>query len=107
LRDGAYITLNAEDPNVFSFLRKAPSGDSVVVALNMSGEPQKINFDLKSEGIDARINTVLKSFQMFREYRSEQTQHMERALILDDQLKGTALNEVTLPPFGTFIASVR
>ena len=46
IRDGNYTTVNGDDPNVLSFLRK--SGDqTVLVALNMSAQAQTINYKLE------------------------------------------------------------
>ncbi|WP_109489023.1 alpha-glucosidase [Occallatibacter savannae] len=50
LRDGAQIGINNDDKDVFAFVRT--TGDaSIVVALNMSGKPQKIALDWKSIGV--------------------------------------------------------
>src|SRR4029077_9590238 len=45
LLDGSYTPLNASDRNVFSYLRSY-RGEVVLVALNMSASPQKVNFEL-------------------------------------------------------------
>ena len=45
LISGGYVTLNPDDPDIFSFLRTAPnSGRSVLVALNMSSRTRTISF---------------------------------------------------------------
>lgn len=45
LVSGDYVTLNPDDPDVFSFLRTEPnSGHSVLVALNMSSRNRTISF---------------------------------------------------------------
>jgi alpha-glucosidase len=47
LRDGSYVPLNPADKKVLSYARR--SGDStVVVALNMSAEPQSVNIKVPS-----------------------------------------------------------
>jgi glycosidase len=46
LVDGSYMPLKESDQNVFSYLR-SDKGEVVLVALNMSASPQKVNFDLE------------------------------------------------------------
>ena len=60
VRNGAYVTLNPDDPNVLSFLRKGQAS-SVLVALNMSAQEQKVKFDLSEQGIAATTGQVLLS----------------------------------------------
>jgi alpha-glucosidase len=50
LRDGEYLALNEQDPNVYAFLRRL-KGEAVLVALNMSGSSQTVKIDLKSVGL--------------------------------------------------------
>src|SRR4029077_9753291 len=45
LLDGSYTALNGNDPNVLSYLR-AYKDQMVLVALNMSGAEQKVNFEM-------------------------------------------------------------
>jgi glycosidase len=49
LLDGSYTALNENDPNVLSYLR-AYKDQTVLVALNMSGSTQKVNFELSHNG---------------------------------------------------------
>jgi alpha-glucosidase len=49
LLDGSYAALNESDQDVLSYLR-AYKDDVVLVALNMSGSPKKVNFELKRNG---------------------------------------------------------
>jgi alpha-glucosidase len=58
LRDGNYITINPDDQNVLSFLRKSGT-HSVLVALNMSANPQTLKYDLSPQGTKASTATVL------------------------------------------------
>jgi len=60
VRNGAYVTLNPDDPNVLSFLRKGQAS-SVLVALNMSAQEQKVKFDLSEQGIAATTGQLLLS----------------------------------------------
>jgi len=67
LRDGAQISINNDDRNVFAFLRS--TGDaSVVVALNMSAKPQKIALDWKSAGvIGTKLVTLYSSVEFSKD----------------------------------------
>lgn len=61
---GDYVTLNPDDPNVFSFLRRVPSGKegrNIVVALNMSGEKVTMDFTKKDQGLGGKNAKVLES----------------------------------------------
>ena len=62
LRDGAETMLNNNDPHVLSWLRRAPDGESVIVACNFTDQPQTIRFDLSPQGIDATgVSTLMKT----------------------------------------------
>lgn len=87
VREGDYVTLNPDHASVLSFLRKGESS-SVLVALNMSGQEQKVKFDLSGQGITATRGRMLVS--------SPATS--------DPDL---VLNSVTVPAFGVMIAEVR
>ena len=86
VRDGAYVTLNPDDPNVLSFLRKGQAG-SVLVVLNMSAQKQTVKFDLSGHGISGSKGRLLLSAP-----------------------KATSnevnLENVALPPFGVVIAKI-
>jgi alpha-glucosidase len=60
LRDGDYVAVNRDDQNVLAYLRKGrDAADSVLVALNMSAQPQTVNFKLQGFGIEGRSAGVL------------------------------------------------
>jgi alpha-glucosidase len=60
LRDGSYVSVNRNDPNVLAYLRKAPNGsDSVLVVLNMSPRPQTVSFNLSGFGVNTSSLHVL------------------------------------------------
>src|SRR5262252_8590872 len=83
LREGYYTALNEDDANVMSYLR-AYKGSAVLVALNMSSSPQKAKFDLSGKGFPtANLKTLLATPQT-----------------------SSAGMEVSLEPFGVFIAEV-
>jgi glycosidase len=52
LLDGSYTPLHESDKNVFSYLRSYKGG-VVLVALNMSASPQKVNFELSKNGFSS------------------------------------------------------
>jgi alpha-glucosidase len=57
LLDGSYVPLNENDPNVLSYLR-VYHDQAVLVALNMSGTAQKVNFQLKKNGFSSAKSLV-------------------------------------------------
>jgi alpha-glucosidase len=84
LISGDYVTLNPDDPHVFSFLRRPPSGGrSVVVALNMSDQKRTVRFDLKRQNLKGKSASVLQSNF--------------------DAGVGVDLGAITLPPFGAIL----
>ena len=87
VRDGAYVTLNPNDPNVLSFLRKG-EGSSVLVALNMSAQNQTLKFELSAQGISTSKGRLLLS--------------APKPASGDVNLGG-----VIVPPFGVLIAEVK
>jgi len=88
LRDGSYVAVNRDDPNVLAYLRKAKNGtDPVLVALNMSAQPETVNFTLKGFGVDGKSLHVLLA--------APQPANSE-----------LSLTGVKLEPFGVLIAAV-
>ncbi len=62
LHDGAETMLNTSDEHVLSWLRKADNGEAVVVACNLSDQPQTISFDLSPQNIHGTaVTTLLKT----------------------------------------------
>jgi len=57
LLDGSYVPLNENDPNVLSYLR-AYNDQVVLVALNMSGAEQKVNFGMSQHGFSSTKGLV-------------------------------------------------
>jgi alpha-glucosidase len=49
LLEGSYLPINQNDQNVLSYLR-VYQDQAVLVSLNMSGTPQKVNYELKKNG---------------------------------------------------------
>src|SRR5229473_2550107 len=59
LREGRYIPLNEDQPDVLSYLRRYKD-QAVLVVLNMSGNEQKVSFDLSKQGFSSgKIATLL------------------------------------------------
>ena len=89
LHDGGIIMLDPTNPNVLSYVRTTSAGAaSVVVALNMSAQPQTIDVNLAPAKIKAsEVKTILAS---------------------DASLASiTSLTSITLPPFASWVATVR
>ncbi len=81
LLDGSYTALKESDQNVFSYLRRY-QGEVVLVALNMSASPQKVNFELGKNGFSSAKRLLATS-------------------------KSSAQGDiVTLAPYGVFIAQL-
>jgi alpha-glucosidase len=86
LREGDYIALNENDPNVLSYLRRYKD-EAVLVVLNMSASSQKVSFDLTSQGLKAsKATTVLTTGKANRQSAS--------------------LRSVSLEPFEVYIGKI-
>jgi len=85
LTDGDYVALNENDPNVLSYLRSY-QGQSVLVALNMTGSPQRVKFDLKSHGVKGNSGTTLISTSPAKEVK---------------------VSDISLEPYGVWIGEVK
>ena len=83
LIEGSYTALNENDANIMSYLRSY-KGKAMLVVLNMSSAAQKATFNLADKGF---ASTSLK------------------ALIATPKSSANG-NEVSLEPFGVFIAEV-
>jgi alpha-glucosidase len=85
LLEGKYVALNGQDANVFSYARSY-KGQNVVVVLNMSGVPQKVELNLAATGTKATgAKTLLASFAA--------PQKIE-------------LSEISIEPFGAWVGEV-
>lgn len=60
LRDGDYATVNADDPNVLSFVRRS-GHKTVLVALNPSANPQTLRYEIGKEGRVLMASPVTKA----------------------------------------------
>jgi alpha-glucosidase len=86
LRDGSYAAVNEKDPNVFAFLRRSGE-ETVLVALNMSGKPRRVTFQLAGTGV--------KGIKLAPLYSSPATSEGT-----------TRLDHLVIPPFGVLVAKV-
>ena len=88
LRDGGMVMVDTANADVLSYVRTAPAGShAVVVALNMTGQPQKIALDLSPAGISSRAVTTL--------------------LTDESSLEGVTTTSMTLPAFGSWVGEVK
>ncbi|HEY2274316.1 MAG TPA: alpha-glucosidase [Steroidobacteraceae bacterium] len=87
LRDGRTVMLDRSNPNVLTYARVAPGGETLLVSLNMSGQPQTISLGLAAAGVHGtRLKTLLAS---------------------PEPIAATAADRpVTLKPFAAWIAAV-
>jgi alpha-glucosidase len=88
LRDGGLVMVDTANPSVLSYVRTAPAGGhAVVVALNMTGEAQRIALDLSPAGISrGAVRTLLTN---------------------DSSLQGVGTTSMTLPPFASWVGEVQ
>ncbi|HLI61873.1 MAG TPA: alpha-glucosidase [Terriglobales bacterium] len=86
LLDGDYTPLNESDPNVLSFLRRYKDR-AVLVALNLSAQPQSVSFHLGPQGFPVdEARTLLTTM---------------------DNLRDTAsITQMSMAPFSVYIGEV-
>jgi len=88
LRDGSYVAVNRDDPNVLAYLRKTSDGKRcLLVALNMSAQPQIVSFSLKGFGVSGTSLRVVSA-------------------VPTQSASELSFEKVTLEPFGVLIADV-
>jgi alpha-glucosidase len=84
LLEGEYVALNEDDSNILSYLRRYKN-EAVLVVLNMSGSPQRVNFDLAGKGFGgAQLATLLTTMKT----------------------QPGGLSDIGLEPFGVYIAKL-
>jgi alpha-glucosidase len=86
LRDGKTVILDATNPSVLSYARRAPNGHAIVVSLNMSPISQPLSLKLHTAAIHGK--------------------HIKTLLSSPEGIDSTATGEVTLPPYGAWVAEV-
>jgi alpha-glucosidase len=89
LHDGGFVMLGKDNPNVLTYLRSGSGGSApVVVAINMSGQPQPMSLNLSAQGIAGKsADTILSTGEAFA--------------------SGTPLKKFTLEPYAVWVATVR
>ena len=85
LRDGRQVDIDGKNHDVYAFLRRA-GNNTVLVALNMSGQPRTVNLDWSGHGIHASKLECL--------YASQDT-------------KLDSIKEIELAPFAAVVAEVK
>jgi alpha-glucosidase len=89
LRNGTMVMLDKNNPSVLSFVRKGvDGGPSVVVAVNCTGEPQTVSFDLRAVGVKSvSAKTVITDAPSLR--------------------GSSKLKDIALPPFSSWVGSIQ
>ena len=80
VHDGAMTMLDKENTKVLSYMRKGEGGKSVVVALNFTGEPQKVTLGV------GKVSTLMTDAA---------------------ELKGQSDGTMTLPAYGAWVGEVK
>jgi alpha-glucosidase len=87
LRDGRTVMLDRANPRVLTYARVAPGGETILVSLNMSAQPQTISLGLAASGISgSQLSTLLASPQPIEAKAADRP--------------------VTLAPFAAWVAAV-
>ncbi len=88
MRDGKQTMLNPDDASVISYVRAGqPGAPSMLVAVNCSGQPHTITLDLKAAGVTGTVvSTVITDAP---------------------SLAGATSLTLTLPPFASWVGSVK
>jgi alpha-glucosidase len=89
LHDGGFAMLQTSSPDVLSYVRTPPKGSApVVVAINMSAQPQTVSLDVAAfGGTGKRVKTLAASEPALHDV--------------------TTLESVTLPAYSAWVAEVR
>ena len=88
MRDGDFTLIDEKHPGTLSWIRTTRDGKAVIVALNFTEKEQTVSLDLAPYGIRRKEATVLLSSFA----KAQQT---------------TALSNMVLAAYGTFIGDVR
>jgi len=87
LREGEFVGVDTENPNVLSFLRKTKDAKAVLVSLNLSASAQELKFDLKAAGVQGR--------------------HLKKLLASASDINPSDVDHVSLPPYGSYVGHVQ
>ena len=87
LREGRTVMLDRSNSHVLTYARVAPGGETILVSLNMSGQPQTIALGLAAAGVRGT--------------------HLKTLLANPDPIAATAADRpVTLRPYAAWVAAV-
>jgi alpha-glucosidase len=88
LRDGRQVMLDKTNPYVLSYIRGAVGGHpAIVVALNFTGGEQTISLDPEAGGSGKTVSTIMTDAPSLKQT--------------------TSLHNITLPPYASWIGSVK
>src|SRR5271170_536298 len=89
LRDGKQVMLDESNPSVLSYVRAGVGGNpAIVVALNFTDEPQTVSLSPETAGVSVKtVSTLITDAPSLKETNS--------------------LNRITLPPYASWIGSVK
>jgi alpha-glucosidase len=89
LRDGKMVMLDESNPSVLSYVREGVSGaPAVVVAVNCTSQPQTVSLDLHAVGVaGVAVQTLMTDAPELQ--------------------PTTSLTNITLPPFASWVGSVK
>ncbi len=86
LRDGDFVLTDEKNFSVLSYVRITRDGEAVVVAMNFTGTPQMMGWELASRGVKGHhLKTLIASFPVVGE---------------------AELGRVMLPPYGSYVGQV-
>jgi alpha-glucosidase len=88
LRDGRQVMLDKTNPSVLSYIREAVAGHpAIVVALNFTGEEQTVSLDPEAGASGKTVSTVMTDAPSLKQT--------------------TSLHNITLPPYASWIGSIK
>jgi len=87
LRDGEFVGVDVDNPNVISFLRKTKDGKAVLVSMNFSSAAQEVKLDLKSTGVSGT--------------------HLKKLLASSADLNPPDVGHISLPPYGSYVGHIQ
>jgi alpha-glucosidase len=89
LRDGEQMMIDESNPSVLSYVRKGVGGNpAIVVALNFTSEPQTVSLNPETASVSGKkVSTLITDAPSLRETSS--------------------LHNITLPPYASWVGSIK
>jgi alpha-glucosidase len=87
LREGEFVSVDAENPNVLSFMRRTKDGKAVLVSLNLSASAQDVKLDLTGTGVHGT--------------------HLKKLLTSSPDIDPADVEHLSLPPYGSYVGHVQ